>query len=234
MRVINSVADLGLTKKSRLLFVMPHPDDEAVFCSGLIAACTHLGLQVRVVTCTAGEASTLRHGLATDADLAVVRRKELQTALQILHVNSEANWNLPDGKLEFFSPQLKRLITKELATFLPTDVFCLEPDGIYGHPDHIALTKIVESIARQQCRLWYVTVAPWYQFSTARHMAKKAIIQPITSEFQLQLWWWQVWLKFLALSAHRSQFRLLPWQGNTFSHFLKNGIWTNEFFTRGN
>ncbi len=231
MEIIRSVSELGLGTGSRVLVIMPHPDDEAVFASGLISGCTHRGISLRVVTCTVGEGSTLRHGLVETDDLADVRKRELITALQILRVKSWSIWNFPDGGLEKRLSKLKKMVADELSEYQPTDIFCLEPDGIYGHPDHIALTEAVIACVKKPQNLWFLTVAPWYGFPTARHMAKKAIIQPLAAQIQLKLGWWQVWLKFLALSAHRSQFKLLPWQGTTFKHFLDNSTWTSEFFT---
>ncbi len=212
---------------------MPHPDDEAVGSSALLAQLAAMGAKVRVVTCTEGEESTLRYGLRDEDNLAEVRRGELKTAVEILGVTDLVHWNLPDGGLERLKPRLRTLIRQQLSDFKPTDVFTLEPDGIYGHPDHIALTEVVRAVVHEPTSLWFVTVAPWYQFPSAIHMAKKALISPIAAEYQLKLSLGEIWLKFKALSAHRSQFRLLPWQGDTFAHFWQNSTWWSEFFTRG-
>lgn len=233
MQTITSITALGINERSRVLMFMPHPDDEAVGSSGLLVQAATLGASVRVVTCTEGEGSTLRHGLAKNVDLASARKIELQNAVKILGVDDLVHWNLPDGGLEHSTARLQKLVLSQLSEYLPTDVFTLEPDGIYGHPDHIALTKIVKAVIKAPTKLWYVTVAPWYSFPSAIHMARKASIKPIAAMYQLKLSFADIWLKYKALAAHRSQFKLLPWQGDTFWHFWQNSTWWSEFFTRG-
>lgn len=233
MHSIQALYELGINQQSRVLFILPHPDDEAVFASGWIQRLVATRIAVKVAVCTRGEKSSLRHGLSNTVDLATARYQEQVAAFAVLGVKDYEIWDLPDGKLEQCRQKLRRLVQSTIKHYAPTDIFVLEPDGVYGHPDHIAVTAIVQNSRLTQTSLWYLTVAPWHQHSSARAMAKKAIIQPMIPDYRLWLSASEIIGKYRALTAHRSQFQLLPWQGNTFFHFWKNSLWWSEFLARG-
>lgn len=234
MHSIHSVSELGIGQDNRVLVVMPHPDDEAVFASGWIQSVVGVGASIKVITCTRGEKSTLRYDVATSSDLAVVRFEEQVKAFRALGVSDYEIWEFPDGELESQTTHLRTSLSAVMKQYRPTDIFVLEPDGVYGHPDHIALTTLVQRCRLDQATIWYLTVAPWYQFSSARAMAKKAVIKPLHPNFRLWLSPAQILGKIRALSAHHSQFQLLPWQGITFWRFWKNSLWWSEFLVRMN
>lgn len=233
MRNIHSAKELGIGQSSRVLFVMPHPDDEAVFSSGWLQLLVSVGVAVKVIVCTRGEKSTLRHGIPTSADLATERSKEQQAAFEVLGVREFEIWEYPDGELELNELKLTKSVQAAIEQYQPTDLFVLEPDGVYGHPDHIVVTSLIRRSKPAQIKLWYLTIAPWHQHSSARAMAKKSSIQPALPDYRLWLTLPQIIGKYRALAAHRSQFQLLPWQANTFAHFWKNSLWWSEFLARG-
>lgn len=233
MRNFRTFAELKITQSSRVLFIMPHPDDEAVFASGWIQRLTSSSISVKVIVCTRGEKSSLRHGLSNTTDLAMARFHEQRAAFAVLGVQDYEIWNFPDGKLEENQQKLHHCVQAAIKQYAPTDLFVLEPDGVYGHPDHIILTLIVQQCKPVKVRLWYLTIAPWHQHSSARAMARKPIIQPLSPDYRLWLSASEIFGKFRALAAHHSQFQLLPWQGNTFVHFWKNSLWWSEFLARG-
>lgn len=232
MHSIHSVSELGIGQDNRVLVVMPHPDDEAVFASGWIQSVVGVGASIKVITCTRGEKSTLRYGVADSADLATVRFQEQVRAFQILGVSDYEIWQFPDGGLEEHFSQLGQSLRAVFEQYHPTDILVLEPDGVYGHPDHIALTAVVLRCRPDATNIWYLTVAPWHQSPSARAMAKKAVIQPLQPDFRLWLSPSQILGKIKALLAHHSQFQLLPWQGNTFWRFWKNSLWWSEFLVQ--
>ncbi len=84
-----------LEPSQRLLIVAPHPDDEVLGCGGLIAEATQLGIPVRVVYLTAGDAfagaATLLSRTTPDSNdylqLGTTRIEEACKACQILGLN---------------------------------------------------------------------------------------------------------------------------------------------------
>ena len=82
----------------RLLVLAPHPDDESLGCSGLIAATARRGVDVRVVFASDGEASHRRSASYPPERLGRLRRDEALAALAILGVaaSSARFLGLPD------------------------------------------------------------------------------------------------------------------------------------------
>ena len=170
---------LGLTKKDRVLVLMPHPDDEAVFTSGLIKKLTRSEVAVKIVTMTRGEKSTLRYGLKPEDDLAKVRAGELIKSFKVLGVSEFDALALPDGGLKNLRIEMEKVIKKQINGFKPTVVLTLEPDGIYGHPDHIALSEAATVVTRKPVKLLYATVGEFVHRPKASKMAEKAVISPL-------------------------------------------------------
>lgn len=215
---------------SRVLVCMPHPDDEAVFISGLLQHLSSQNILTQCLTFTSGENSTLRFGLKPNQDLAAARKNELSKAYKILGITNFQVLDFPDGGLDQFQPKIKQIVKKYIAEFCPTHLITLEPDGIYGHPDHIALSKSVTSSITSAQTLIYATVSPRYIMSSARHMAKKSIIKPIIPTHRLVLTNHQFWVKIKALLCHRSQFLHFPQIVLSLIHFLQNDMLTQEYY----
>jgi len=196
----------------RVLVAVPHPDDETAFAGALIRRSMQLGHLVRVVTLTKGEKSTLRYGLHSNADLASTRTAEFTQAMQLFGVAEHHMYDIPDGEVESNSTQTRRIVQKELESFQPDLLLTLEPWGIYGHPDHIALSHISTKLAGDSnVKLGYLTVTPGYIQTDSIHMAKDpTAVEPIAPHIELRLTMQDIYLKLKALRAHRSQFSLTP------------------------
>lgn len=227
---------LGIASTSRILVVMPHPDDEAIFCGGFLHMLSTHNIPARVITMTAGEQSTLRYGLKPTDNLGEVRKKELTRALAIVGVNDFHIYRYPDGKLEDIGEKIQKTIRTNIQSFQPTHVVTLEPDGIYGHPDHIALSEFTKYVVRRPTRLLYVTVSPSYHLPrSASRMSKKAGIKPIQPDVELRLRWPDTFTKLNALRAHNSQFMgPISTVLKSLGFFIVNHMTAHEFFTWGN
>lgn len=74
----------------RMLLCLAHPDDEAFTASGVLAASTARGVQVRLICATYGEEGDIRQpGVATRETLGQVRHQELQRSCAVLGVPLE-------------------------------------------------------------------------------------------------------------------------------------------------
>jgi len=227
MITTDTLSTFGIVASSRILVVMPHPDDEAIFCGGFLHKLSVNAIPTRVITMTAGEKSTLRYGLKPTDDLGEIREKELTRALAILGVNDFHIYHYPDGTLEEIGEKIQKTIRTNIQQFQPTHVLTLEPDGIYGHTDHIALSEFTKRVVHRPIQLLYVTVSPSY------HLPKSA--KPIRPDVEFRLGWPDTRVKLRALRTHNSQFMgPIGTVLKTFVFFLINTMTANEFFAWGN
>jgi N-acetyl-1-D-myo-inositol-2-amino-2-deoxy-alpha-D-glucopyranoside deacetylase len=148
-----------MSETPRLLFVHAHPDDESLSNGATIAHYTARGAQVSVVTCTLGEEGEVIGDrwaeLAVDrADqLGGYRVGELTAALQALGVDEPlylggaGRWRdsgmagTPKRRRQRFIDADEREAVGALVAIIreqrPHVVVTYDPNGGYGHPDHI-------------------------------------------------------------------------------------------------
>lgn len=96
-----------------------------------------------VVSATRGEAGQIRPPSATRRTLGAIREQELRQACQQLGVQQVVCLEYGDGTLQDVDQEA--LITQVAAiirTFRPDVVITIGPDGINGHPDHIAIGAV--------------------------------------------------------------------------------------------
>lgn len=125
---------------STVLSVWAHPDDETYLSGGLMAAVSASGGRVVNVSATLGEHGTPDPAAFPPARLARIRRRELLAALATLGVTDVRVLDFEDGTLHAVDPAVgARSILKVLDTVEPDVVVSFGPDGITGHPDHVAV-----------------------------------------------------------------------------------------------
>ncbi|OBJ54099.1 N-acetyl-1-D-myo-inositol-2-amino-2-deoxy-alpha-D-glucopyranoside deacetylase [Mycobacterium asiaticum] len=152
----------------RLLFVHAHPDDESLANGATIAHYTARGAQVQVITCTLGEEGEVIGErwaqLAVDhADqLGGYRIGELSRALHALgvrdpiYLGGAGRWRdsgmagtEPRNRRRFVDADQREAVGALVALIRdlrPHVVVTYDPDGGYGHPDHIH-THVVTTAA---------------------------------------------------------------------------------------
>lgn len=127
-----------------LAAVVAHPDDDAYGVAGIVAL--H-GADPRfrfiLVHATDGEAGSIADGTAvTRETLGRVRREEDRRAWEVLGRTPDRHewFGYPDGRLaEVPQHELTDRIAAVLADERPDVVVTFGPDGITGHPDHVAV-----------------------------------------------------------------------------------------------
>ena len=146
----------------RLLACFAHPDDEAFPVGGVLAACAARGVRVRLVTATLGEEGEIRQeGSATRETLGEIRRVELACAVKALGLaehavldyrdSGMAGWdsnNHPRAFVNADAIEVVERLTLEIRQFRPQVVLTFGPDGLYGHPDHIAISNHATEVFR--------------------------------------------------------------------------------------
>ena len=184
---------------SVLLGVFAHPDDESLACGGLLARCAALGAAVTLLCLTRGEGGP---GLDTGEDgdegedgedgdgtedrrhrLAALRTQELDAAIRMLGVSDLVVLDHADGMLPWIEAEtIDADIRGALERLRPDVVITFGPDGLYWHPDHIAVyertTAVVTAAGAARPALYYVTMPPGQMRAVAEHAGLGAAVVP--------------------------------------------------------
>lgn len=123
----------------RLTAVLAHPDDESFPIGGTLARYANEGVDVHLIVATRGEAG-IPGKLA--AETAAIRETELRRACAELGVSRLIFLDFVDGELANLGEDVGiKQLTEALRQSQPDVVITFGPDGISGHPDHIAISR---------------------------------------------------------------------------------------------
>jgi LmbE family N-acetylglucosaminyl deacetylase len=133
-----------MTAALKLMCVLAHPDDETLGTGGALAKYAAEGVEIYLVTATRGERGW--PGSSSDYPgpeaLGRIRETELRDAAEVLGVQQVAFLNYYDGKLDQAnSLEAITQIVAHLRRVCPQVVLTFDPYGVYGHPDHIAISQ---------------------------------------------------------------------------------------------
>lgn len=160
-----TVARVSGTSRRSILFVHAHPDDETISTGATLARYAADGAKVTLVTCTLGEEGEIHvpalSGLAaSEADqLGGYRISELAAACSALGVSDQrflggagryrdsGMMGLPsnDHPRSFWKADLDEAASALLEVFRevrPQVLVTYDPNGFYGHPDHIRAHQV--------------------------------------------------------------------------------------------
>lgn len=132
----------------KLLAVLPHPDDESLGLGGALVRYAAAGIETYLVCATRGQrgwngAEEENPGLAA---LGRIREAELRCAAGQLGLHEFHLLDYMDGDIDQANPQeIITIIAAHLRRIRPQVVATFPPDGIYGHPDHIALSQFTSA-----------------------------------------------------------------------------------------
>jgi N-acetyl-1-D-myo-inositol-2-amino-2-deoxy-alpha-D-glucopyranoside deacetylase len=163
--VPSATPDTGVTPARSIIFVHAHPDDEAIGTGATMAMYAAAGTRVTLVTCTLGEEGEIHvpalAGLAaSEADqLGGYRIGELAAACSALGVTDHrflggagryrdsGMMGLPtnDHPRAFWRADVDeaaRLLLDVIRETRPQVLVTYDPNGFYGHPDHIQAHRV--------------------------------------------------------------------------------------------
>jgi LmbE family N-acetylglucosaminyl deacetylase len=125
-----------------ILGVWAHPDDEAYLMAGTAMSAMNRGARVACVTATAGEAGeTADEGRWPQRDLARIRQQEMAASLATLGIEDHEWLHFPDGGLPGVDPERgTERIAAVIDRVAPDTILTFGPDGMTGHPDHVAVS----------------------------------------------------------------------------------------------
>lgn len=128
---------MTLTTPHTLLVILAHPDDESFPMGGTLAKYAAEGAQVTLICATRGEAGI--PDLSSEAT-GQIRKRELHAAAAALGLAEVRFLGYHDGRLAQAEPeQIIGQLVKVMQEIQPQAVITFGPDGISGHPDHLAI-----------------------------------------------------------------------------------------------
>lgn len=131
-------------RRPRLMCVLAHPDDESLCVGGTLARYAAQGVEISLVVATRGErgwrgAQQDNPGLLR---LGEIREAEVRAAARVLGVTGLHFLDYLDGDVS--TAPFDDLVTKiaaQVRHFRPDVVITFDPHGMYGHPDHLAISQ---------------------------------------------------------------------------------------------
>jgi LmbE family N-acetylglucosaminyl deacetylase len=143
--------------RQSLLVVLAHPDDESFPLGGTLAKYAAEGMRIILVTATHGEAGI--PGL-NPVETARLREAELRAAARVLGIAEVRLLSYRDGEVSRADPEVViNQLVAVMAELQPHAVITFGPDGISGHPDHLAVHRLTTQAfdrAGIPARLFYI------------------------------------------------------------------------------
>src|SRR6266540_1344362 len=128
----------------RLLCVLAHPDDESIAVGGVLAKYAAEGVETYLLTATRGERGWFGDPAAYPGPqrLGEIREGELRAAASVLGLRELTFLDELDGELDQADAlEVTRKLARHIRRIQPDVVVTFGHDGLYGHPDHIAISQ---------------------------------------------------------------------------------------------
>jgi LmbE family N-acetylglucosaminyl deacetylase len=134
----------------KLLAVLGHPDDESLGLGGILAKYGAEGVETNLITATRGEQGWFGPPDENPGPekLGKIREQELGDATKVLGLHEVILFDYHDGNLHNAD---QTVLTRQVATHIrrikPDVIVTFDHNGVYGHPDHIAITRAATNAA---------------------------------------------------------------------------------------
>ncbi len=235
----------------KLMAVLAHPDDESLGLGGTLAKYAAEGVETYVVCGTRGERGRFGNAEVRPAPEVVgrAREAELRAAAGELKVKEVHLLDYIDKDLDQADPaEVIGRIVAHLRRVKPQVVVTFGPEGVYGHPDHIAISQFATAAAVAAADNEYRTSKLYYMVSTQDSWAayqaafrdlkstvdgvdRRATPWPdwaITTRIDTAAYREQVWR---AVNCHKTQMALFSKLGELTEEHHR-GLWGSQQFYR--
>jgi LmbE family N-acetylglucosaminyl deacetylase len=184
-----------MTVDGAVVFVHAHPDDEAIFTGGTMALLADAGVPVVLVVATGGELGEVRPEVAdqvtSPAALAELRRDECRRAAAELGCTDVRFLGFGDSGMagdpanhrpgSFWSTPVDAAAAPLAAIFdevRASAVAGYDDHGIYDHPDHVQVARVVARAAEQAglATVYGATVDREHLHFVETHVVEEAIL----------------------------------------------------------
>jgi len=144
--------------KLKLLAILAHPDDESLGLGGTLAKYAAEGVETYLITATRGEKGWF--GKPEDYPgpevLGRIREAELYAAARVLGLRDVLLLDYVDGELDWADPaEIIGQLAAHIRRIKPQVVVTFDPNGLYGHPDHIAISQFTSAAVLAAADLHY-------------------------------------------------------------------------------
>lgn len=211
----------------KAIIVAPHPDDEALGCSGFIQRMIENGKQVHIVILSGGGKSHQGCCHIDESTLIDSRRNLSRKAAEIigLPLNQLHFLDYPDGRISYNNPETQRLQT--LIEEISPDVIFIPHKG-EGWNDHIEAGKIIREFIRTKTtpiQLYEYCVWFWYYNVWNIDWKNAFVLKMNQREHQMKL---------KAIDAYVKPFAPCgkPWSGVLPRIFVKANQWNCELYIK--
>ncbi len=137
-----------MTDNLKLMLILAHPDDESLGNGGILAKYASEGVETYLVTATRGEQGWFGPPDENPGPEALgrIREAELLDAAKVLQIREVSFLDYHDGELEQANPnEVVTQIAQHIRRVQPQVVVTFDQNGLYGHPDHIAISQFTTS-----------------------------------------------------------------------------------------
>ena len=194
----------GPDGKIDVLAVFPHQDDE-MYCDGtLLKMKTDPRVRIHFLVMTLGDLSPSKDVLGiTPERMAAIRIKEMGKVAEVIGADSYIQGDLHDQGLPNLPKEELAARILEVIKFTHAELIIgYGPEGIYGHPDHIAGSLAADLAFRQSAaqKLYYVNVP--HALYPIYHLYSKTNPLPATLKVDVRRF---KKMKRLAISEQTSQ-----------------------------
>ncbi len=190
----------------RMLAIFAHPEDESFAAGGMLAKYAREGVRVVLLCLTKGEAGIpgMPPKFAGSIRAGELRRAEEMLGIEVYILS------YTDGKLASMDTrELLEAISTWIDLVQPQVIVTFGPEGVSGHPDHIAVSKLVTEVYDRCYRkgmLLYIhpseATALGCGVTNIPPDPSKKIVKIDITEYKIH--------KFLAIKSHVSQKPDLP------------------------
>lgn len=133
-----------MTNELRLMLILAHPDDESLGNGGVIAKYAAEGVKTYLVTATRGEQGWFgpEDENPGPEKLGRIREAELREAGRVLGIHEVSFLDYRDGEFDQAdADEVMAKIVRHIRRVRPHVVVTFDQNGLYGHPDHIAICQ---------------------------------------------------------------------------------------------
>jgi LmbE family N-acetylglucosaminyl deacetylase len=133
-----------LPDKLKMMCILAHPDDETLGLGGVLAKYAAAGIETYLITATRGENgwTGAKEDFPGHSELGEIRTAELEKAAAVLGIKEVIFLDYADGELDQADPEeVISKIVSQIRRLRPQVVITFDSYGVYGHPDHIAISQ---------------------------------------------------------------------------------------------
>ena len=134
---------------NKVLVVFAHQDDE-LLVAGTIAGLDAAGVETALLTLTNGDGERRPEGKSVD-QLVSERAAELQAVADALRMDAVEQGFFPDrGFMDVSGVEIKQVILDKILHYQPDTLITWDTaKGLYGHPHHVRVAKLVLDVCQE-------------------------------------------------------------------------------------